>query len=100
MTGARAASETKGAIMLFLPPQSPDFNPIEQVFERLTSTLRKAHAPTVHALEAPIATALNALSPDRCTAYSKNSAHETEGAELGFSDPGDKHANYGVWQDA
>ena len=58
VTGARTAIEAKGAFMLFLPPYSPDFNPIEQAFAKLKSILRKAAARTVDALEAAIATAL------------------------------------------
>ena len=42
---------------MFLPPYSPDFNPIEQVFAKLNALLRKAAARTIDTLEAAIATA-------------------------------------------
>lgn len=38
----RAAIESVGATLLFLPPYSPDFNPIEQAFSKLKAHLRKA----------------------------------------------------------
>ncbi len=78
VTGARTAIEAKGAFMLFLPPYSPDFNPIEQAFAKLKSILRKAAARTVDALEAAIATALDAFTPDECANYFTNSGYEPD----------------------
>ena len=60
---ARAAIERTGATLMFLPPYSPDFNPIEQVFAKLKALLRKAAARTIDTLEAAIATALDAFTP-------------------------------------
>jgi transposase len=78
VTGARAAIEARGAFLLFLPPYSPDFNPIEQAFAKLKSILRKAAARTVQALEAAIAFALDAFTPDECANYFTNSGYEPE----------------------
>jgi len=78
VTGARTAIEAKGAFMLFLPPYSPDFNPIEQAFAKLKSILCKAAARTVDALEAAIATALDAFTPDECANYFTNSGYEPD----------------------
>ena len=78
VTGARAAIEARGAFMLFLPPYSPDFNPIEQAFAKLKSILRRAAARTVQALEAAIAVALDAFTPDECANYFTNSGYEPE----------------------
>lgn len=78
VTGARTAIEAKGAFMLFLPPYSPDFNPIEQAFAKLKSILRKAAARTVDTLEAAIATALDAFTPDECANYFTNSGYEPD----------------------
>ena len=78
VSGAREAIETRGATMLFLPPYSPDFNPIEQAFSKIKSILRKAAAPTVNALEAAIAMALDAFSPDECSNYFTNSGYEPD----------------------
>jgi transposase len=61
--GAREAIESAGAIVLFLPPYSPDFNPIEQAFAKLKALLRKAAARTIGAIEQAIADALDAFTP-------------------------------------
>ena len=45
--GIRKAIEKAGAKALFLPPYSPDLNPIEQVFSKLKSLLRRAKGPSV-----------------------------------------------------
>lgn len=47
---ARAAIQSVGATLLFLPPYSPDFNPIEQAFSKLKAHLRKAAERTIHGL--------------------------------------------------
>lgn len=78
VTGARAAIEAVGAILLFLPPYSPDFNPIEQAFAKLKSILRKAAARTVEALEAAITTALDAFTVEECENYFTNSGYEPD----------------------
>ena len=66
---ARAAIEQAGARLVFLPPYSPDFNPIEQAFAKLKALLRKAAARTVDELEAAIAAALEAFPPQECAHY-------------------------------
>ena len=76
--GAREAIEKAGARLLFLPPYSPDFNPIEQAFAKLKALLRKAAARTVDALEAAIATALDAFTPAECANYFTNSGYEPD----------------------
>ncbi|MEO1494052.1 MAG: transposase, partial [Pseudomonadota bacterium] len=78
VSGARNAIEARGAKMLFLPPYSPDFNPIEQAFAKIKSILRKAAARTIGALEAAIATALDAFSPAECANYFTNSGYEPD----------------------
>lgn len=76
--GVREAIERAGAILLFLPPYSPDFNPIEQAFSKLKALLRKAAARTVVTLEAAIATALDAFTPQECANYFANSGYEPD----------------------
>ena len=78
VSGARAAIERAGASLMFLPPYSPDFNPIEQVFAKIKALLRKAAARTVDALEAAIASALDAFLPDECVNYFTNSGYEPD----------------------
>jgi hypothetical protein len=58
-----------GAILLYLPPYSPDFNPIENAFAKLKAHVRKAAARTVEALEAALANALQSLDPHECSNF-------------------------------
>ena len=76
VTAARRAIEQAGATLLFLPPYSPDFNPIEQAFAKLKALLRKAAARTLAALESAIAEGLDAFSPAECANYFTNSGYE------------------------
>ena len=76
--GAREAIEKAGATLLFLPPYSPDFNPIEQAFAKLKALLRKAAARTVEALEAAIAVALDAFTAAECANYFTHSGYEPD----------------------
>ena len=78
VSGARAAIERTGARLLFLPPYSPDFNPIEQAIAKIKALLRKAAARTVEALDAAIAAALDAFTPDECANYFTNSGYEPD----------------------
>ncbi|MBM3534559.1 MAG: IS630 family transposase, partial [Alphaproteobacteria bacterium] len=74
----REAIEAAGATRLFLPPYSPDFNPIEQAFAKLKAYLRKVAARTKDALWQAIADALDAFTPDECANYFRNSGYEPE----------------------
>jgi len=76
--GARAAIERVGARLMFLPPYSPDFNPIEQAFAKLEAHLRKAAARTLEALKAAIAAALDALTAEEGANYFTNSGYEPD----------------------
>ena len=72
---AEQAIRAKGAWLLFLPPYSPDLNPIEQFFAKLKALLRKAAARTIDALFAAIADALTAVSPQECQNYLANQGY-------------------------
>lgn len=72
---AREAIERAGAEMLFLPPYSPDLNPIEQVFAKLKHLLRKAAARTVDTLWNEIGRLLRCFTPDECANYIRNSGY-------------------------
>ena len=78
VSGARAAIERTGARLLFLPPYSPDFNPIEQAIAKIKALLRKAAARTVEGLDAAIAAALDTFTPDECANYFTNSGYEPD----------------------
>jgi transposase len=67
--GVRAAVEASGAILLYLPPYSPDLNPIEMAFAKLKTQLRKVAARTRDSLWDAIADVLNAFTPDECANY-------------------------------
>ena len=60
---------------MYLPPYSPDLNPIEQVFAKLKALLRKAEARTRDALWATIGTLLDAFTPAECRNYINNSGY-------------------------
>jgi len=59
----REAIEAVGAILLFLPPYSPDFNPIELAFAKIKALLKKAAARTLPALWDAIRNAIDAITP-------------------------------------
>ena len=58
-----------GARLLYLPPYSPDFNPIEQAWSKIKQFLRSAKARTADALERAIAEALRAVTTDNALAW-------------------------------
>ena len=64
--GVREAVEAAGARLLFLPPYSPDFNPIENAFAKLKALLRKAAARTVDELWSAVASAIDTFRPAEC----------------------------------
>lgn len=71
----RDAIRSVGARLLFLPPYSPDLNPIEQVFAKLKLLLRKAAERSVEATWQRIGTLLDAFPPQECANYLKNSGY-------------------------
>ena len=77
VSGIREAIEAQGALLLYLPPYSPDLNPIEQVFAKFKAALRKAAARTVTRLWNEIAKTLKTFSATECAAYLKNCGYAT-----------------------
>ena len=69
------AIREKGAHLLFLPPYSPDLNPIEQVFAKLEALLRKAQERSVEATWKRIGALLGEFSPSECANYIRNSGY-------------------------
>lgn len=65
----RALIEAAGATLLFLPPYSPDFNPIENAFAKLKALLRKAAERTVDGLWAAIGRLVDTFTHTECTNY-------------------------------
>ncbi len=71
----RRLIEARGAHLLFLPPYSPDLNPIELAFAKLKSLLRKAGERSVDDLWARIGECLDAFTPDECRNYFKHAGY-------------------------
>ncbi len=69
VTGVRQAIEDAGAWLFYLPPYSPDFNPIEMAFSKLKAALRKAAARTIPELWDVIAVAIEQFKPQECINY-------------------------------
>ena len=67
--GVRKLIEASGATLLYLPPYSPDLNPIEMAFAKLKALLRKAAERTRDALWERIGQILEAFSPQECANY-------------------------------
>jgi transposase len=65
----RRAIRSAGAKLFFLPPYSPDLNPIEQAFSKLKTLLRKENARTIEQVERCIAKLLRQVSPGECINY-------------------------------
>ena len=78
VAGVREAIEEKGARLLFLPPYSPDFNPIENAFAKLKALLRKAAARTIDDLWVTIGQSLSAFTPAECENYFSAAGYELE----------------------
>ena len=71
----RTAIRSVGARLLFLPPYSPDLNPIEQVFAKLKHLMRKAAERTAEATWKRIGSLLDDFPPNECAAYLANSGY-------------------------
>jgi transposase len=67
--GVKEAIEAAGATIRYLPPYSPDLNPIEKLFSKLKALLRKAAKRTVESLWEEIGRIISSLSPDECSNY-------------------------------
>lgn len=76
--GVRQAIEAAGASLLYLPPYSPDFNPIEQAFAKLKAILRKAAARTIPDLWDAIAAAIDLFPPNECRNYFAAAGYDHE----------------------
>jgi transposase len=67
--GVRQALAAAGASILYLPPYSPDLNPIEQLFAKLKALLRKAAARTRNELWQAIGRLLATIPPSECANF-------------------------------
>jgi transposase len=69
VAGVKDAIIAAGAAVMFLPPYSPDLNPIEKFFSKLKARLRQAAKRDIEALWKEIGELLNAVSPSECTNF-------------------------------
>jgi transposase len=75
VTGVRESIEATGAELLYLPPYSPDLNPIEKAWSKLKQLLRSAKARTSEALDQAITELLPQITPDNAQAWFSLAAH-------------------------
>jgi transposase len=71
----RSAIRSVGARLFYLPPYSPDLNPIEQVFAKLKGLLRKAEERTMEGVWQRIGGLLGCFAPDECANYFRNAGY-------------------------
>jgi transposase len=77
--GVREAIEASGAELRYLPPYSPDLNPIEQAWAKLKALLRKAAERTVAGLWSTLGKLLDLFLPAECGNYIANSGYPRSG---------------------
>ncbi len=77
VSGVAEAIEARGATVRYLPPYSPDLNPIEQMFAKLKALLRKAAVRTIDKLWDKIGELLDCFSANECANYMRNSGYAT-----------------------
>jgi transposase len=71
----RAAIRAAGAHLLFLPPYSPDLNPIEQVFAKLKHLMRRISERTIETVWKRVGKLLESYSPTECANYFRNAGY-------------------------
>jgi transposase len=77
VVGVRATIEAQGAQLVYLPPYSPDLNPIEQAFATFKAVLRKAAERTREALWQTIARTLDLYPPQECRNFFNQAGYAT-----------------------
>ena len=75
VAGVREAIEAHGASLVYLPPYSPDLNPIEQAFAKLKALLRKIAARTISALWDALGDIVARFTPQECANYLANAGY-------------------------
>jgi transposase len=74
-SAVRRAIREAGAHLLFLPPYSPDLNPIEMMFAKLKTLLRKADQRAPRAVADRLGTILDTFTPDECSNYLRHAGY-------------------------
>jgi transposase len=77
VAGVAEAIRRVGAEAVYLPPYSPDFNPIEQAFSKLKAELRRREERTIDRLEAALGESLDWFPPEECQNYFRHAGYKT-----------------------
>ena len=77
VAGVREAIEAAGCLLAYLPPYSPDFNPIENLFSKFKKMLRRMGARTVPALTRAVGRCMDSFAPDECRNYFRHCGYAT-----------------------
>jgi transposase len=80
VAGVAEAIRAAGAEVVYLPPYSPDLNPIEQVFSKAKAEIRRRKPRTVAATEQLCGDALDWFPPDECRNYIRHSGYGPQGS--------------------
>jgi len=75
VAGVREAIEVAGATLLYLPPYSPDLNPIEMAFSKLKAHLRKAAEHTIAGLLRRIGRVVKTFTPQECRNFLRHAGY-------------------------
>ena len=75
VSGVREAIEAAGASLMFIPPYSPDLNPIEMAFVKLKALLRAKAIRTVDALWKALGTLINCFTPQECANFLRHAGY-------------------------
>ncbi len=75
VSGVREAIEAAGASLLFIPPYSPDFNPIEMAFAKLKALLRAKAIRTVEALWKELGSLVDCFTPQECANFFRHAGY-------------------------
>jgi transposase len=81
VAGVAEAIEKVGAEVVYLPPYSPDLNPIEQVFSKVKSTIRKRKPRTIAEAEQLCGESLDWFSASECQNYIQHAGYRTQGSD-------------------
>jgi len=76
VAGVEEIIQAVGASLRYLPPYSPDFNPIELVFHPLKTLLRKAAERTIQGLGRCVRSFIRTLKPSECIGYFRHAGYE------------------------
>jgi len=74
----RDAIEAAGANLIYLPPYSPDFNPIENAFAKLKTLMRAKAERTIAGLWGTVGAVLDRFTPDECANYFKAAGYDPD----------------------